>query len=171
MKSTYWQAVQRNLSTRVERSSSGYGMKVSIPKSKGVVNSITRGAKTAISTGGNLLGDVDHFKYLGSILNKDVKSTQEIKARIAKEIAAMTRLHPILQSKNISLQVNIRLYRPIAIFIFLYRCDSWTTTAETERRIQSFEMKCLRKIFGISCQQRRINKSVHQEVESTCGRR
>jgi len=53
--------------------------------------------------GGNLLEDVDHFKYLESFLNKDVTSTQEIKARIAQAIAAMTRLHPILQNNNISL--------------------------------------------------------------------
>jgi len=113
----------QDLSTRVERSRSWYGGQHLEEQREGV--------NTPISMGGNLLGDVDHFKYLGSILNKDVTSTQEIKTRIAQAIAAMTRLHPILQIKNISLQVKIRLNRPIVISIFLYDCDSWTTTAET----------------------------------------
>ena len=129
----------QDLATRVERNSSAHRMEVSTAKSKRMVNSITRMAKTAISMGGNLLEDVDHFRYLGSILKKDGTSTQEIKTRIAQEIAAMTRLHSILQNKNSCLQVKIRLYRFLVISIFRYGCENWTTIAETETRIQAFE--------------------------------
>jgi len=139
MISTSWQVgteEQHYLSTRVERSNSAYGMEVSTPKSKAVVNSTTQIAKTAISMGGNLLEDVDHFKYLESILIKDGTSTQKIKARIVQPKTVMTRLYSIMQSKNISLQVKIRLYRSLVISIFLYGYKTWTTTAETECRIQ-----------------------------------
>ena len=159
----------QDLSTRVERSSGAYGMEVSNPKSKGMVNSAVQGTRTAVTMCGELLEDVDHFKYLGSILNRDGTSTQEIKVRIAQATAALARLHPILKSKNISLQVKVKLYRSLVVSIFLYGCESWTTTAETERRIQAFEMKCLRKLLGISYLQRRTNVSVRQEVETTCG--
>ncbi|KAK2182120.1 hypothetical protein NP493_366g02033 [Ridgeia piscesae] len=33
---------------------------------------------------------------------------------------------------------------------FLYACESWTITADTERRIQAMEIRCLRKLLGIT---------------------
>ena len=36
------------------------------------------------------------------------------------------------------------------MFIFLYACETWTTTADIERRIQTLEMRCFRKLLGIS---------------------
>ncbi|CAH1233762.1 Hypp820 [Branchiostoma lanceolatum] len=107
-----------------------------------MVSSQVPGARTTVSMGDEVLEDVDFFKYLGSILNRDGTSTQEIKARIAQAIATLAKLRPILQSKNISLPVKINLYQSL-VSIFLYGCESWTTTAETERRIEALEMRCL----------------------------
>ena len=36
--------------------------------------------------------------------------------------------------------------------IFLYACESWTLTAELQRRMQAMEMRCCRKILRISIQ-------------------
>ncbi|KAI8479301.1 hypothetical protein Bbelb_429730 [Branchiostoma belcheri] len=160
----------QDLSTRVESRSTAYGMEVSTSKSKGMINGPTPDARTTVSMGGEVLEDVDSFKYLGSILNREGTSTQEIRARIAQATAALAKLSPILQSKNISLPVKINLYKSLVASIFLYGCESWTTTAEAERRIEAFEMKCLRRILGISYLQRRTNESVRQEVEEVCGK-
>ncbi|KAI8503836.1 hypothetical protein Bbelb_188070 [Branchiostoma belcheri] len=160
----------QDLSTRVDSRSTAYGMEVSTSKSKGMINGPTPDARTTVSMGGEVLEDVDSFKYLGSILNREGTSTQEIRARIAQATAALAKLSPILQSKNISLPVKINLYKSLVASIFLYGCESWTTTAEAERRIEAFEMKCLRRILGISYLQRRTNESVRQEVEEVCGK-
>ena len=40
--------------------------------------------------------------------------------------------------------------RSLVTSIFLYACESWTLTAELQRRIQAMEMKCYRKILRIS---------------------
>ena len=34
--------------------------------------------------------------------------------------------------------------------LFLYACESWTYTAELQRKIQAMEMRCYRKILHIS---------------------
>ena len=44
---------------------------------------------------------------------------------------------------------------------FLYACESWTLTAELERRIQAMEMRCNRKILHISYKDRVTNEEVH----------
>ena len=40
--------------------------------------------------------------------------------------------------------------RSLVTSIFLYACESWTLTAELQRRIQAMEMRCYRKILRIS---------------------
>ena len=66
--------------------------------------------------------------------------------------------------------MKVKLHKSLIVSTFLYGCESWTITAETERRIQAFEMKCLRKLLGISYREHRTNESVRQEVEAVCGK-
>ena len=40
--------------------------------------------------------------------------------------------------------------RSLVTSIFLYACESWTLTAELQRRIQAMQMMCYRKILHIS---------------------
>ena len=40
--------------------------------------------------------------------------------------------------------------RTLNLSTFLYACESWTLTAEVERRIQALEMRCYRRLLNIS---------------------
>ena len=48
----------------------------------------------------------------------------------------------------------------LVTFIFPYVCESWTLTAELQRRIQAMEMRCYRKILHISCKDHVTNKDL-----------
>ena len=39
--------------------------------------------------------------------------------------------------------------RSFVISIFLYACESWTLTAELEKRTKAFEMMCYRVLLNI----------------------
>ena len=67
-------------------------------------------------------------------------SEPEILSRIAQTTAALTRLKPVWIDKSISLSSKIRLMRSLVTSIFLYACQTWTPTAELQRRIQAMEM-------------------------------
>ena len=54
--------------------------------------------------------------------------------------AALTKLKPIWRDNNIPLGSKVKLMRSLVISIFLYACDSWTLTAELEKRTQAFEI-------------------------------
>ena len=47
-------------------------------------------------------------------------------------------------------RTKVRLMRSLVTSIFLYACESWTLTAELQRRIQAIEMRSYRKILLIS---------------------
>ena len=70
------------------------------------------------------------FKYLGAII---AGSKPEILARIAHATAALAKLKTIWNDRNIALSSKIRLMRCLVMSIFLYACESWTVTADTER--------------------------------------
>ena len=54
---------------------------------------------------------------------------------IAQTTAALSRLKIIWRDKNISLASKVKLMRTLILSTFLYACESWTLTAEIERRI------------------------------------
>ena len=104
---------------------------------------------------------VDHFKYLGAIIC-DEGSRREVLPRAAQIMAALARQKNIWKDKNIRIKHNIRLIRALVITIFLYACETWTLTAELQRRIQSLECRCFRKILGISYEDRVTNEHVRK---------
>ena len=72
--------------------------------------------------------------------------------------AALARLKPVLNDRNISLSSKIRLMHSLVTFIFLYACESWTLTAELQRRIWAMEMRCYHKVLHISYKDHVTNK-------------
>ena len=59
--------------------------------------------------------------------------------------------------------------RALVITIFLYACETWTLTAELQRRIQSLEFICFRKILGISYKDRITNEQVRKTIIKQIG--
>ena len=99
----------------------------------------------------------------------DEGSKPEILARIVQTTAALTRLKPLWNDRSISLSSKIRLMRSLVTSLFLYACESWTLTAELQRRIQATEMKCYRKIPHISYIDHVSNQDVRAKVQQAIG--
>ena len=53
--------------------------------------------------------------------------------------------------------------------IFLYTCESWTLTAELQRRTQAMEMRCHRKILRISYKDHITNEEVRAKIQQAIG--
>ena len=53
--------------------------------------------------------------------------------------------------------------------IFLYACESWTLTAELQRRIQAMEMRCYGKILHISYKDHATNEEVCAKIQQAIG--
>ena len=53
--------------------------------------------------------------------------------------------------------------------IFLYACESWTLTAELQRRIQAMEMRCYREILHISYIDHVTNQEVRAKIQQAIG--
>ena len=73
------------------------------------------------------------------------------------------------QDRSISLSSRIQLMRSLDTSIFLYACESWTLTADLQRRIQAIEMRCHRKILYISYKDHVTNEEVHAKIQQKIG--
>ena len=59
--------------------------------------------------------------------------------------------------------------RALVMTIFLYACETWTLTAELQRRIQALEFRCFRKILCISYKDRVTNEHVRETIVKHIG--
>ena len=59
--------------------------------------------------------------------------------------------------------------RSLVTSIFLYACESWTLTAELQRRIQAMEMRCYRKILLISYKDQVTTEEVRAKIQQALG--
>ena len=128
----------------------------------------TSGINAKIKVNGQTLEIVTSFKYLGSVIT-DEGSKPDILSRIVQTTAALTRLKPIWIDKSISLSSKIWLMRSLVTSLFLYACESWTLTAELQRRIQAMEMRCYLKILHISYKDHVSNEKVRAKIQQAIG--
>ena len=124
-------------------------------------------ALTSKSTGENL-DEVDSFKYLGAVIT-DQGSKPEVLSRIAQTTAALARLKTIWSDKHISLSSKIRLMRSLVISVLLYACETWTLTADILKKLQATEMRCFRKLLGISYRDHITNDAVRDRIRQAFG--
>ena len=141
-------------------------MEISAEKTKLLTNS-ANGIQREMKVKGQKLGTVTNFKYLGAVVLDD-GSKPEVLSRIAQATAALTKLKPIW-SDNKSLGSKVKLMRSLVISIFLYACESWTLTAELEKRMQAFEMRCYRRLLNISYKNHVTNEEVRRKIQAAIG--
>ena len=59
--------------------------------------------------------------------------------------------------------------RCFVISITLYACKSWTLTAELEKKMQAFEMKCYWRLLNISYKDHVTNEGVRRNIQAAIG--
>ena len=136
--------------------------------SSAMMTNNTSDINTETKVNGQKLETVTSFKYLDSVIT-DEGSRPEILSKIAHTTAALKRLKPVWINKSISLSSKIRLMHSLVTSIFLYACESWTLTAELQRRIQAMEMRCYRTILHISYKDHVINEEVRAKIQQVNG--
>jgi hypothetical protein len=95
------------------------------------------------------LQNVESFKYLGSILTNDGRSTCEIKCRIAMAKAAFNKKRTLFTS-TLDFEMRKKLVKCYIWSIALYGAETWMLRAVDQKYLESFEMWCWRRMKKIS---------------------
>ena len=102
----------------------------------------------------------------GSKITADGDCSHEIKRHLLLGRKVMTHLDSILKSRDITLPTKVSLVKAMVFPVAMYGCESWTIKKAEHRRIDAFELWCLRRLLRIPWTARRSNKSIQREINS-----
>ena len=76
----------------------------------------------------------------------------------------MTNLDSIFKSRDITLPTKVCLVKAMVFPVVVYGCKSWTVKKAEGRRIDAFEVWCLRRLLRVPWTARRSNQSILKEI-------
>ena len=123
---------------------------------------------TSWQIGGETVGKVADFIFLGSKITADCDCSHEIKIYLLLERKVMTNLDSILKSRDITLPTKVHLVKAMVLPVVMYGCESWTIKKADHQRIDAFELFCWRRLLRVPLPARRSNKSILKEISPGC---
>ena len=74
----------------------------------------------------------------------------------------------ILKSRDITLSTNVHLVKTMVFPVVMYGCENWTVKKSERRKIDAFELWCLRRLLRVPWTARRSNQSILKEISPGC---
>ncbi len=148
-----------HLSTsQLERACQKWGMKINGAKCK-----ILSPSDQRIVIDGQEVEHVEEFTFLGSVVPD---SAADVKRRIGLASTAFGRLREaIWKNRSISNPLKVRLYNALIVPIATYASETWTLRADDIRKLEVFEMRCLRAILGVTRRDRLSNEHIRKNLQ------
>ena len=148
-----------HLSTsQLENACQKWGMKINGAKCKIISPSDQR-----IVIDGEEVEHVEEFVFLGSVVPNSAK---DVIRRIGLASTAFGRLREaIWKKKSICNALKIRLYNALIVPIATYASETWTLRSSETRRLEVFEMRCLRAILGVTRRERLRNEHIRKALQ------
>ncbi|KAK3561732.1 hypothetical protein QTP86_012988 [Hemibagrus guttatus] len=138
------------------------GMRVSTSKSEAMVLDRKKVACT-LQVGGEVLPQVEEFKYLGVLFTSEGRMDREIDRRIGAAAAVMRSMYrSVVVKKELSRKAKLLIYQSIYVPTLTYGHELWVMTERVRSRIQAAEMSFLRRVAGRSLRDR-VRSSVTRE--------
>ena len=80
----------------------------------------------------------------------------------------MTNLDSILKSRDITLLPKVHLVKAMVFPVVMHACESWTVKKAQRRRIDTFELRCWRRLLRVPWTARGSNQSILKEISPGC---
>ena len=145
-----------------------YDMKINVMKTK--VMRVCRngsdqegGNVLKIMIDGEVIEQVKHFRYLGSLISEDGTCEAEIQGRIAMAKDAFNRRRELL-TKHMNRDLKKRIIKSVVWSLALYGSETWTLRKKEREKLEAFEMWTWRNMEKISWQEHKTNEYVLEAV-------
>ncbi|GFS00017.1 endonuclease-reverse transcriptase [Elysia marginata] len=141
-----------------------YGIEINVKKTKTM--HIGRDTKTLTITVGNaVLEQVSKYSYLGHMITEDVAILNEVQIWIEKTRQKFWENKEQLR-RTVGLNTKKRILACyIFSIVFNYGCEAWTYSKTVQKKIQTFEMWCYRRLFKVPRTEKKTNKGIIQMAD------
>lgn len=93
---------------------------------------------------------VSHSTYLGSTISSNILLDTEVDKRIGKAATTFAGPAPRMwDNPKLTIKTKVAVYNTCVVRTLLYGSEMWRTYARQEKRLNSFHIRCLRRILGI----------------------
>ena len=104
---------------------------------------------------------VEQFTYLGSTITNNLSLDTEIDKRIGKASTTLARLQSrVWTNPKLTVKTKMAVYNACVVSTLMYGSETWTTYARQEKKINFFHLRNIRRIRGVSWQDRVSNTEV-----------
>ena len=131
--------------TKVKEESSKAGLDMNVKKTKVmIISKEPTGKAVEIKVNDETLEQVDTFKYLGTQIKDDLMTDKEVETRENLAKSKFCSIYKVLTSKRLKMSTRLNILNCYVFSIYCYGCEAWTLNKVLERKIDVFEMWCLR---------------------------
>ena len=143
----------KSLLMKVKEEIEKIGLKLNIQKAK----IMTSGPITSWQIDGEMMETMTDFIFLGSKVTADGDCNHEIKRCLFLGRKAMTNLHSILKSRDLTLLTKVCLVKAMVFPVVMYGCESWTI-----KKVEHLPLNC--GVVRVPWTARRSNQSILKEI-------
>ncbi|CAG9834829.1 unnamed protein product [Diabrotica balteata] len=135
---------------RVRSIGEQYGLSINVKKTKTMIVSKTSiHPPMALNVNGNIIENVEKFRYLGCWITKDIDPDIEIKSRIEQARNVFLKMKQMFTSQTLNLKIRYRMRKCYVYSTLLYEMEAWTFKINSLRRLESFEMWLFRSMLKV----------------------
>lgn len=127
-----------------QRLAESLGLKLSIKKSETMT--VNAADKCIVEMDGGKLAVCMQFRYLGSIICDDGDLQHELARRISRAQGAWNTLSHVWKDNRLTVATKVRIYKASVLPVLLYGCETWAVSERQVRRLESFQIRCVKKL-------------------------
>ena len=135
------------------------GLKINVAKTEYLS---TRETPLPMTLDGEELKNVDHFMYLGSVIDKDGTIDRDVDLRVRAAWSSWIKLTGVLYDRKIPLRLKAKVYESIIRPTLTYGSECWAMKVTNKRKIATTEMRMLRGILGVSIREHMRNEEIRR---------
>ena len=140
-------------------------LKVNVGKSKVMrCSRYGNGGRMHVILNSEPLEEVDCFKYLGSQVAADGGYERDVVHRMNEGYRPWGAPKSVLSNRRLGIKVKKCLYEGVIVPTALYGAEAWGMRSAERRKVNVIEMKCLRRLVGVSRMDRVRNEEVRRRA-------
>ena len=102
---------------------------------------------------------------MGALITNDGLCEKEVRRRIAMGKAAMGELTSIWKDRGVTMETKVKLVKVLVFPIVRYGAETWTMTKHERRKIDAFELWCLRRVLRVSWMERKTHIWIIENIK------
>ena len=102
--------------------------------------------------------------FLVSKITSHDDCNHEIKRHFLLGRKAMTNIDSVLKSRDIALLTKVHVVKAMVFPVVMYGCENWTIRKAERQRIDTFELRCWRRLLRVPWTARTSNQSILKKI-------